>query len=83
VDAARPEADGGVEDAGDGRPAAGGPGHPQPQDRSVTAVYDRYGADPEKQRALREWERRVEEIAGGGAEGRVVEFRVHAEGRFP
>jgi integrase len=49
------------------------------KDRSVTAVYDRYGADPEKQRALTEWGRRVEEIAGGGARARVVEFRVSAE----
>jgi integrase len=45
------------------------------KDRSVTAVYDRYGADPEKQRALIAWGRRVETIAGGEPEGRVVEFR--------
>ena len=44
------------------------------KDRSVTAVYDRYGADPEKQRALREWGRRVEEIAGGGEPARIVDF---------
>jgi hypothetical protein len=49
------------------------------KDRSVTAVYDRYGADLEKQKALTEWGRRVEEIAGGGAGARVVEFRVSAE----
>ena len=48
------------------------------KDRSVTAVYDRYGADPEKQRALTDWGRRVQEIAGGGSEGRVVEFSVRA-----
>jgi len=35
------------------------------KDRSVTAIYDRYGADPEKQQALTDWGRRVEEIAGG------------------
>lgn len=34
------------------------------KDRSVTAVYDRYGADPEKERALTAWGRRVETIAG-------------------
>ena len=45
------------------------------KDRSVTAVYDRYGADPEKQRALTEWGRRVEQIADGGPKARVVEFR--------
>ena len=52
------------------------------KDRSVTAVYDRYGADPEKQRALTEWGRRVEEIAGGEPKARVVEFpmRVGAAG---
>jgi integrase len=45
------------------------------KDRSVTAVYDRWGADPEKQRALCDWGRRVEAITGGEPEGRVVEFR--------
>jgi integrase len=35
------------------------------KDRSVTAIYDRYGADPEKRQALTDWGRRVEEIAGG------------------
>jgi integrase len=39
------------------------------QDRSVTAVYDRYSLDPEKQRALTEWGRRVEQIIGGKPEG--------------
>jgi hypothetical protein len=45
------------------------------KDRSVTAVYDRWGADPEKQQALTEWGRRVEEIGGSGEPGRVVDFR--------
>lgn len=50
------------------------------KDRSVTGVYDRYGADPEKQEALTAWGRRVDEIAGGGAPGaRVVEFRARAQ----
>ncbi len=44
------------------------------KDRSVTAIYDRYGADPEKQRALTEWGRRVAVIAGGEPGARVVEF---------
>lgn len=35
------------------------------KDRSVTAIYDRYGADPESSKALTDWGRRVEEIAGG------------------
>lgn len=45
------------------------------KDRSVTAVYDRYGADPEKVQALTDWGRRVEEITGGEPGARVVEFR--------
>ncbi len=35
------------------------------KDRSVTAVYDRYGQDREKREALCAWGRRVEEIASG------------------
>ena len=35
------------------------------KDRSVTAVYDRYSLDPEKQEALVKWGRRVVQIAGG------------------
>jgi integrase len=35
------------------------------KDRSVTAIYDRYGADPEKQQALTDWGQRVEEISSG------------------
>lgn len=51
------------------------------KDRSVTAVYDRYGADPEKREALTAWGRRVEEIIGSGQPGAtVVEFRARAEG---
>ena len=45
------------------------------KDRSVTAVYDRYGADPERERALCAWGRRVETIAGGEPRARVVDFR--------
>lgn len=44
------------------------------KDRSVTGIYDRYGADPEKARALTEWGRRVAMIAGGEPEGRMVDF---------
>jgi integrase len=44
------------------------------KDRSVTAVYDRYGADPEKQQALCAWGRRVEEITGDEPGARVVDF---------
>ena len=36
------------------------------KDRSVTAVYDRYGQDREKREALCAWGRRVEGITGGG-----------------
>jgi integrase len=51
------------------------------KDRSVTAVYDRYGADPEKQRALTDWGRRLEAMANGGEPGaKVVEFRGAAAG---
>jgi integrase len=38
------------------------------RDRSVTAVYDRYGQDPEKKDALYRWGRRVEEIVASGSE---------------
>ncbi len=48
------------------------------KDRSVTAIYDRYGADPEKQQALTDWGRRVEEIAGGE---RIVGGWFQASGR--
>ena len=51
------------------------------KDRSVTAVYDRYGADPEKQRALTEWGRRVEEVGSGEMGARVVEFRARGTAR--
>jgi hypothetical protein len=44
------------------------------RDRSVTAVYDRYGQDPEKKAALCAWGRRVEEIVRGQRPGGVVEF---------
>jgi hypothetical protein len=44
------------------------------KDRSVTAVYDRYAMDREKQEAVAAWGRRVEEILGGGAPGAVVPF---------
>jgi hypothetical protein len=45
----------------------------------VTAVYDRYGLDPEKQAALTEWGRRVEAIVGGGEGGaKVVQFPARA-----
>jgi integrase len=53
------------------------------KDRSVTAIYDRYGADPEKQQALTDWGRRVAEIAGGGRGAKVVEFRVEAPQSSP
>jgi integrase len=56
------------------------------KDWSITAVYDRYGMDPEKQEALDLWGRRVERIVGGGAPGAVVPFPARsgtatAEGR--
>lgn len=44
------------------------------KDQSITAVYDRYGMDPEKVEALRLWGERVEAIVGGGAPGAVVPF---------
>jgi integrase len=48
------------------------------KDRSVTAVYDRYGADPEKREALTRWGRRVEEISQGEREtGEQAEGGAH------
>jgi integrase len=43
------------------------------KDRSVTAVYDRYGQDPEKREALCIWARRVEEIVAGGTQAFATE----------
>lgn len=50
------------------------------KDQSITAVYDRYGMDPEKVDALRLWGERVETIVDGGAPGFVVPFpdRAHS-----
>jgi len=44
------------------------------KDRSVTAVYDRYGMDREKMEALTRWGERVEQLVGGGSPGVVVDF---------
>ena len=50
------------------------------KDRSVTAVYDRYGQDREKREALCAWARRVQEVAQGGVAGAaVVEFPIGQE----
>ena len=51
------------------------------KDRSVTAVYDRYSLDPEKQRALCDWGRRVEWITGGEPGAQVVGFRRRGSAR--
>ena len=50
------------------------------KDRSVTAVYDHYGQDPEKREALCAWGRRVEEIVRGSAPENVVEFPLKRTG---
>jgi integrase len=45
-------------------------------ERDVTAIYDRHSYDPEKQRALEAWGRRLEAIVGGVAQtARVVGLR--------
>lgn len=44
------------------------------KDHSVTAVYDRYGLDSEKEQALTEWGRQVERIAGGGPDAQILDF---------
>jgi integrase len=51
------------------------------KDSDVTAVYDRYGMDPEKQQALALWGQRVEVLVGGGPAGTVVPFSVPHLGR--
>ena len=48
------------------------------KDRSVTAVYDRYGADPEKQEALTDWGGRVAVLTGQEPGARVVDFRTRS-----
>jgi hypothetical protein len=50
------------------------------KDGSITAVYDRYGMDPEKLEAVNAWGRRVETIVSGEAPGAVVAFPVGASG---
>jgi integrase len=52
------------------------------KDRSVTAVYDRYGMDREKVEALSRWGRRVEEIVNGGGQGAVVPFPMSPQEGF-
>jgi len=45
-------------------------------ERGVTAVYDRYGYDREKQEAVDAWARRlVEIVSGGGGRARAIGFR--------
>jgi integrase len=44
------------------------------KDSEITAVYDRYSMDPEKEQALSVWGRRVEEIVRPDGQGAVVSF---------
>ncbi len=48
------------------------------RDRSVTALYDRYDAAPEKQAALTDWGGRVATLTGEGPGARVVDFRTRS-----
>ena len=41
-------------------------------DREVTGVYDRYGYDKQKRRALERWDRKLKAIIGEPVEGKVV-----------
>ena len=43
-------------------------------DREVTGVYDRFGYDKQKRRALERWERKLRAIIGEPVEAKVVEF---------
>jgi len=52
------------------------------KDHSVTAVYDRYGLDRERQEALTRWGRRVWELVGGEPEGAVVPFPAKVQSAF-
>ena len=49
------------------------------KDRSVTAVYDRYGQDLEKKAALCAWGRRVDEVVRDGAPGMLWELPIRKE----
>jgi integrase len=51
------------------------------KDRSVTAVYDRYGQDLEKREALSSWGRRVGEITSREAGALVVDIRARRGGQ--
>ena len=44
-------------------------------DREVTGVYDRYGYDKQKRRALERWERKLRSIIGEPAKSEVVSIR--------
>lgn len=48
------------------------------KDRSVTAVYDRYGLDREKVEALTAWGRRIDEIVSPGFDATVLRFATHS-----
>ena len=43
-------------------------------DREITGVYDRFGYDKQKRRALNRWERKLRSIIGAPAGAKVVEF---------
>ena len=43
-------------------------------DNTVGRIYDRYGYDKQKRRALKRWERKLKSIIGESAEAMVVEF---------
>ena len=44
-------------------------------DRDITGVYDRYGYDKQKRRALERWERKLLGLIGEPALGKIVEFQ--------
>jgi integrase len=48
------------------------------KDRSVTALYDRYDAAPEKQAALSDLGGRVAALTGEGPGARVMDFRTRS-----
>jgi integrase len=51
------------------------------KDSEITAVYDRYSMDPEKEQALAGWGRRVEEIVRLGGQGAVGSFPIRSARR--
>ena len=48
-------------------------------DRAITSVYDKYGYDDEKLKALERWDFRLKEIIAGDPQSKVAQRRIGGE----